>query len=108
MEVIWKTPFPSSWGVETRLLQEPKRTLRLEILDRTGEHENCQITFHDVLAYKCTYLPALTKEMSALAYDKLVSVPADRLDIESASHNCFVICFDDGPCYEVVAKEAAA
>lgn len=108
MEVIWKTPFPSSWGVDTRLTAGPKRSLRLEVIDLTGEHENCQITFQDVLAYKCSYLPARTKEMISLAYDKLFSVPATRLGIESAAHSCFVICFDDGPCYEVVAKTAAA
>lgn len=108
MEVVWTTPFPSSWGISTRLVVEPKRVLRLEIADSTGEHQNSQLTFHDVQAYKCTYLPALTKEMISLAYDKLVATPASRLGIASSEYRCYVICFDDGPCYEVVAREIAA
>jgi hypothetical protein len=101
---LWKMPFPSSWGVETRLVQEPHRRLRLEIFDQTGEHsDSVLLLFSDVQTYRCTFLPALTAEQISISYDCLVELPAIRLNIQTSTHKCFVICFDDGPCYEIVA-----
>ncbi len=103
MIALWKMPFPSSWGVKTRLVLEPHRTLRLEILDQTGEHNDSSLVFSDVQTYKCTFLPALTAEQSKISYDCLVELSAMRLNVQATTHRCFMICFDDGPCYEIVA-----
>ena len=106
-KALWAMPFSSSGGVHTHAIQESRRTIRLEIHDQSGEQTDLKLVFDDVQAYKCTYLPALEAEMSDF-YDKLVACPASRLGVTSKRHNCYVICFDDGPCYEIVASSFEA
>ena len=66
------------------------------------------MSFQRVEAYRCTYLTALTAEMIRTAYGQLVDLGhtawltellGDHSSpIENIRH--FMICFDDGPCYE--------
>ena len=105
VKTVWDMPYPSSWGAEPELIVERGRALRLEIVDPSGEQQTIALRFADVQAFKCTYLPALTAEFVTLAYDKLVETTASRLIVERPNYKCYVICFDDGPCYEIVAAD---
>jgi len=119
-KTLWILPFPSSWGTNTRVWHLGRRNLAL-IVEGDNENGDLQIVFEQVEAYKCTYLFALTDEMS-VAYDKLVDLgetswlakvrnrmlehgealsppsgPPDQL-----LHLMFT--FDDGPCYEFLCQ----
>ena len=116
MTELWKTPSPSSGfleGVAFKVL--PRRTcvLSFQFEGANGGWETCELLFHGVAAFKCTYLPALTAEMIQSAYDKLVAIESTswlrdansvrRLEPTPLRH--LRICFDDGPCYEFLCAE---
>lgn len=110
---LWQIPSPSSSfleGVAFKIL--PKRTcsLSFKFEGANGDWESLELRFHEVVALKCTYLPALTVQMIQSAYDKLVDVgdsswlaearAVHRQANEGAPLRHLRISFDDGPCYE--------
>jgi len=70
------------------------------------------LKFFDVVALKCTYMSGLTVEMIESAYDRLVDMGSTPWLIETAAAHAarggsvplrhLRICFDDGPCYELI------
>ncbi len=117
MSELWKFPGPSSTLVQGPTLTIlPKRSCSLEFSFElpTGELEEFTVRFSGVEALKCTYLPACSAEMFRTAYAKLVGVEnsdwiKDILEIhkDNRDNNSnikhFMMCFDDGPCYEIIS-----
>ena len=113
MTELWKSPSPSSSFLEGVLLKVlPKRSCVLSFSTEgaSGGWEAFELRFHEVAAFKCTYLPALTAEMIRSAYDTLVNLESSAWLAEASSVRSdpseagllrhLRICFDDGPCYE--------
>ncbi|MBR0975232.1 hypothetical protein [Bradyrhizobium japonicum] len=110
---LWEVPVPPTQVESTRIEQLPKRITRLAISlvvlrDDVDVVEYHDLSFEGTELFKCTYLTSLTREMIRSAYGKLVDLGrtelwsqiADRSQKENIRH--LMICFDDGPCYEVV------
>jgi len=116
MSELWSAPSPSSGFLkEASLGILPQRSCILSFTfeGASGDPETCELRFREVVAFKCTYLPALTVEMIRSAYDKLVDVEnspwlAEARSVRTmegdASLRHLRICFDDGPCYEFLCK----
>lgn len=80
-------------------------------IDDGGALRNVRLLFENVEAYKCTYRTFLTREMVDLAYGRLVRLGetpwlAELRKAHRGGHRSelqhLMICFDDGPCYEIV------
>lgn len=110
---LWEVPVPPTQVESTGIEQLPKRITRLAISlvvlrDDVDVVEYHNLSFAGTELFKCTYLTSLTPEMIRSAYGKLVDLGrtelwsriADRSQKENIRH--LMICFDDGPCYEVV------
>ena len=110
---LWEVPVPPTQVESTRIEQLPKRITRLTISlvvlrDDVDVVEYHDLSFDGTELFRCTYLTSLTAEMIRSAYGKLVDLGrtelwsqiADRSQKENIRH--LMICFDDGPCYEVV------
>ena len=110
---LWEVPVPPTQVESTRIEQLPKRITRLAISlvvprDDVDVVEYHDLSFEGTELFKCTYLTSLTAEMIRSAYGKLVDLGrtelwsqiADRSQEANIRH--LMICFDDGPCYEVV------
>jgi hypothetical protein len=117
---LWVMPVPA-----TSLLSEPVFTplmkrqceISFDIEDEGGEPSKVRLLFEGVEAYRCTYLTSCSAEMFGTAYGKLVELgPTPWLaelsrDYERYSQSVrrapqklqhLMICFDDGPCYEII------
>lgn len=110
---LWDIPVPATQVETTGIEQLPKRLTRLAISlvvlrDDVDVVEYHDLSFEGTELFKCTYLTSRTAEMIRSAYGKLVDLGrtelwtqiADRSQKEDIRH--LMICFDDGPCYEVV------
>lgn len=116
MITLWKCPSPSSSfrsGVAFKTL--PKRSSVL-IFEYEGPDDGwlrMELKFIEVVALRCTYLPALTAELIQSSYDSLVDMGlspwlAEVLGDHSGQLSGLRhlrICFDDGPCYEFLCRE---
>lgn len=113
MNIIWKTPSNSLESV--RFEEHMKRVCSLDIKleDAEGRSISLLLRFSEVVAFKCTYLPALTEDMIK-AYNALVDLQTPWLEEasllaedfgESGPKRHFRICFEDGPCYEFKCKD---
>jgi hypothetical protein len=117
-QILFELPIPSS--ALTRgpsFIALPRRRCELSyyVETETGDRK-VGIIFEGVEAYKCTNMTARTVEMITTAYDKLVRCEGSswlaeiressrayysrRQGLPSLQH--LLICFDDGPCYEVI------
>jgi hypothetical protein len=110
---LWEIPVPPTQVETTRIEQLPKRLTRLAIsyvvlkddVDAVEYHDLC---FEGTELFMCTYLSSLTPEMTRSAYGKLVDLGRTELRTKIAAGSQkkdirhLMICFDDGPCYEVV------
>jgi hypothetical protein len=112
---LWTLPTIVDQVETTKIEQLPKRETRLLIslvVSRNGNDfvENHALSFEGTELFSCTYLTSLTAEMIQLAYGKLVDLGKtellNRTSIKSKKNGLrhLMICFDDGPCYEVVCK----
>jgi hypothetical protein len=112
---LWTLPTIVDQVETTKIEQLPKRETRLLIslvVSRNGNDfvENHALSFEGTELFSCTYLTSLTAEMIQLAYGKLVDLGKtellNRTSIKSKKNGLrhLMICFDDGPCYEVVWK----
>jgi hypothetical protein len=110
---LWEIPVPSTQVETTRIEQLPKRLTRLAISlvvlrDDVDVVEYHDLSFEGTELFKCTYLTSLTVEMIRSAYGKLVDLGQTELRAQIAGRSQkkdirhLMICFDDGPCYEVV------
>lgn len=121
MNILWKMPFPSS-GLFSgpTLVEHAGRLLGLKFSGEDKEYEirEYELQFANVCAFKCTYLPALTSDLIASSYDRLVELgntdwllqaqnSANRAPSLTAPSKHLRICFDDGPCYEFLCSAFA-
>ena len=71
------------------------------------------LSFGGTEAFKTTYLTSCTTEMFSSAYGKLVDLGSTHwlkeLSVRSKKPNLrhLMICFDDGPCHEIVCRDFA-
>lgn len=113
---LWKTPAPSSGceGVFFKVFPKRVCSLSFKYENSEGLPQSCELRFIDVAAFKCTFLMSLTVEMIKSSYDTLIEVEASQwLDDATAvakrgglqsELRHLRICFDDGPCYEVLCS----
>lgn len=114
---LWTTPGPSSGFLESATLKTlAGRTcvLNFGAESASGDCQQYELRFYEVVAYKCTYLPGLSVEMLRSAYDKVIDVgmtswlaETNALSanaLEGAVLRHLRVCFDDGPCYEFLCR----
>lgn len=110
---LWEIPGRTTQVEATRMEQLPKRLTRLAISVVVLRDDIEMVEYHDLSfegteLFKCTYLTSLVAEMIRLAYGKLVDLGRTELRTQIANRSQkedirhLMICFDDGPCYEVV------
>lgn len=87
-------------------------------IEGTEEEQRIALLFAGVEAYKCTYLTSCSAEMFNIAYGKLVKLGATPWLNEvlityvkgsqaPTELQHLMICFDDGPCYEIICAHFA-
>jgi hypothetical protein len=113
---LWTLPVPATALVEGPTFAAlPKRQCEISfyIEGNDGASTKLSLLFERVEAFKCTYLTSCTAEMFNAAYGKLVRLGAtpwlsellktynsSALAPKTLQH--LMICFDDGPCYEII------
>ncbi len=93
----------------------PKRQCELSwhVENDDGGDKRLALVFEGVEAYKCTYLTSCSAEMFNTAYGKLVNLgvtpwlnevlkSSAKASQPSKELQHLMICFDDGPCYEIL------
>lgn len=114
--VLWTFPVPAtalSHGPHFR--QGPGRQCELSFRFEGADCLDVQVImrFESVEAYRCTYLTSLTAEMIGMAYSRVVDLGRTAWLTELLRHQLcpvenirhLMICFDDGPCYEVACVD---
>lgn len=113
--IVWTLPVPSTaliYGVRFQQLQRRMCCLSFEYEEDDGLVKR-SILFHEVQAFKCTYLKACTVFMIKMSYDKVVKLAdsewlsevtrqVSQQDVIMKPLNHYMIYFDDGPCFEFV------
>jgi len=95
----WKCSVTFDWRIEASYV------VLKDGVDAVEYHDLC---FEGTELFMCTYLSSLTPEMTRSAYGKLVDLGRTELRTKIAAGSQkkdirhLMICFDDGPCYEVV------
>ena len=120
LATLWELPVASTALMRGPELKELSRRV-YEIIfhieaDNGGEKE-IRLSFNDVIAFKCTFLPALTVPMIENSYDKLVDLGETEWLAEGQrladgwargrpklTYRHLQICVDDGPCYEFLCE----
>jgi hypothetical protein len=118
-ETLWVTPVPPSALSLEGFQSLGKRQCELSFMveDPAGGEKRTGLIFEGVEAYKCTHLTSLTLAMIRTAYGKLVRLGETQWleevsEISGRFYNIskqlprelqhLMICFDDGPCYEII------
>jgi hypothetical protein len=113
---LWKLPVPATSlvkGPNFDVLPKRQCEISFQIEGKNGQLVQIGLLFEGVEAFKCTYLTSCTAEMFNLAYGKLVRLgETSWLNELLKSHTNrpqppselehLMICFDDGPCFEIV------
>ncbi len=112
---LWKLPVPASSlikGPVFKVLPKRQCDISFEIEGDDGQLERRGLLFDGVEAFRCTYLTSCTAEMFSTAYGKLVRLEEtnwldELLKVYRGSRPSqellhLMICFDDGPCFEIV------
>lgn len=112
---LWKTPVaPTALVMSPIFAVLPKRQcqISMEFEGSSGIVRNA-LLFEEVEAFKCTYLTSCSAEMFNTAYGKLVRLGSTQWLAETQEANSrrspselqhLMICFDDGPCYELICR----
>lgn len=100
--------------VELKIRPGRKLALVFEFEDRDGIAQSAELVFTTVVQYRVTYLYALRPEWIHEAYDRLVELPnstelesvktATAANNDSAQYSHFRVCFDDGPCFDIICS----
>lgn len=117
MKILWELPVPSSsLGGGPEFTMRPGRLVALRIAHEAfdGDEACVELTFDGVEAFRVTHRRARHPSMRE-AYDRLIErratpwldevralLESDGGDARGLAH--YVINFDDGPCYEVLAR----
>jgi hypothetical protein len=114
--ILWEIPLTPITGEPTfTALGKHQCKLSFYVEAEAGDRM-MGLLFHRVEAYKCTYMTARSEDMIRIAYGKLVCLGSTPwlAEITELSLNYYrgtmkslpnlrhlMICFDDGPCYEI-------
>lgn len=114
-DILWKLPVPATALLRQIFEALQKRRCELSVyFEGPSGQQRISLVFEGVEAYKCTYLTSCTADMFNTAYGKLVnlgSTPWLKELLRARAPNSsqvsddlqhLMICFDDGPCYEIV------
>jgi hypothetical protein len=113
---LWKLPVPATSlvrGPDFSALPKRQCEISFYIEKDDGDLSRIGILFDGVEAFKCTYLTSCSAEMFNTAYAKLVCLGVTPWlgEILNTFRNGnqpgtelrhLMICFDDGPCYEII------
>jgi hypothetical protein len=123
--ILWKMPVPVTAIIQGAFFKVlPKRNCEISfsIEAADGGERWIRLLFANVEAFRCTYLTALgsiDRELRKEAYGNVIAIEGSPWAIEirkcHAEHHAktpsqakelrhFMICFDDGPCYEIVCE----
>ena len=114
-ETVWKLPVPASAlirGPTFVALGKRRCELSFSVEGEQGETQAVGLRFEGVEAYKCTYLTSCSAQIFNTAYGKLVRLESTqwlnkilmnyKASPKSNELQHLMICFDDGPCYEII------
>jgi hypothetical protein len=118
-ETLWELPVPATQIQWPNFIERPRREceLSLETDEELGVSQRFYIRFEGVEVYRCTYMTSMTAEMIEAAYGKLVQLGMTQwltevlktyrdycahANVAAKELQHVMICFDDGPCYEVI------
>jgi len=119
-QVLWKLPVPATSLTRGPYFSADGRQCELAYYLETEDGDRKEtVLFEGVEAYKCTYYTSLSVEMIRVAYAKIVRIDPSPWLLEvrrrflentqgmrkvanSEELQHLMICFDDGPCYEVI------
>lgn len=122
---VWKMPVPVTAiyrGPSLTVLPRRQCEIAFSIEDEREGERTITLRFEGVEAFKCTYLTALgsvDRDLFKKAYGNLIEVENSSWlrEIEKARNEYhsrmpqtpkrvrhLMICFDDGPCYEIVCE----
>src|SRR5882724_8627845 len=77
-KVVWNSPAPSSGFLNDAEFKElHKRECQVSFRyedDQTQSIRHVILSFINIAAFRCTYLPALSVEMIETSYDKLIDI----------------------------------
>jgi hypothetical protein len=124
-ETLWTFPVPATQITRLTFVERPRRECELsfeieEIKEKEDAIEQFILLFEGVETFRCTYLTSITADMFHPAYGKLVRLGMTPWLAEVSTTyrgNCaktgitpqglqhLMICFDDGPCYEVICAD---
>src|SRR5579859_4815528 len=116
LEVLWAIPGPATAVHFVKFEALDGRACRLSLsliaLAEDGRDvlQHYRLRFEGVESYRCTYLTSLNIDMIKNAYGRLVDLGrtawvhelATRSESADVTH--LMICFDDGPCYEIACR----
>ena len=115
---IWKLPVPATSlvrGPDFIVLPMRQCEITFYIEGREGHDVPISLIFAGVEAFKCTYLKFCTADMFNSAYARLVRLD-DTAWLSELTKTCasddqsqaklqhLMICFDDGPCFEMICR----
>lgn len=115
---LWKMPVPATSlirGPDFGVLPRRQCEISFHVENDDGEHTRIALLFDGLEAFKCTYLTSCSAEMFNTAYAKLVCLGptswlAEVLKVSDGGKQSntelrhLMICFDDGPCYEMICR----
>lgn len=117
---LWKLPVPASAlfrGPYFVILPKRSCEISFEIEDESGTIVRRALTFESVNAHKVTYLSSLDPQLVKSAYGRLVDLGNTPWLVEISQRSAayctrakmaapalrhLAICFDDGPCFEII------
>src|SRR5260221_8598214 len=115
-ETLWKLPVPATAltrGPTFRVHPKCQCEISFYVENDHGGDKRLNLMFEGVEAYKCTNPTSRSAEMVKTAYGKLVKLGATpwldevlkasaKASQPSKELQHLMICFDDGPCYEII------
>lgn len=116
-KVVWNSPSPSSSylrGVDVQVRPRRELALLFEFENESGKLQKGELIFSGVVSYRSTFLYAIRAAAFREAYDRVVDMGVteylhDTMDAMQMNGRLFdvihyMVCFDDGPCFDVIAE----
>jgi len=122
---LWKLPVPATaiiQGPFFKVLPKRQCEISFSIEAEKGGEKTMVLLFEGVEAFKCTYLASLgsiNHQLFREAYANLISLEDSpwltevrrarteyhaRMPKQPKEPHHLMICFDDGPCYEIICE----
>ncbi len=125
-KILWSITTPVTGiirGPEFKILARRECEICFSLEAQDGSEQWLALRFSGVQAFKCTYLQALgciSRTLRTEAYGKVISVAqsewletlqqavneyGSKIPSKLGGIQHLMICFDDGPCYEILCNE---